>query len=786
LYRNFTQALVMNERDIFVSALEIDDSEARRAHLQSACAGDMDLLRRVESLLASHEAKSRFLETPIVEQLAHAPHQGPAATIVAGKDSNHGDFPDGADSVFHGDGPLPPNQDNPADEIPLGYLQPPTRPGSLGRLAHYEILEVVGRGAFGTVLKAFDDRLERVVAIKVMALELAATSPARKRFLREARASAAIRHEYVVSVYAVEETPIPYLVMEYVPGQTLQQRLDEKGPLEVPEVLRLGAQIAEALAAAHARDLIHRDIKPGNILLETGIHERVKITDFGLARAADDASMTQSGMIAGTPLYMAPEQALGHKLDQRADLFSFGSVLYQMVSGRPPFRAPTTLAVLKRVADETPRPISEIIPETPVWLCDIISKLHAKNPDDRYQSAREVAYVLANCEAQLKAHSELKEFSFIPRAKARHRGAWKWVGAAVLVLPLLACGAYTLTHWPQPEAANGKAGNASTPAPKELTADSAADSAWRGWPADAPPPAIAPFDAAKAREHQEAWAKHLGVPVEITNSIGMKLVLIPPGEFMMGSPTELINEELKTAPKDDKWYLDRLPGEGPRHLVRITRPFYLGMYPVTQEEYQRVMGASPSEFSATGKSKDRVTGKDTKQFPVEMVSWQDTDEFCSRLTEMPAEKAAGRWYRLPSEAQWEYACRAGNAGRCFFSTVSDDKMAAENLLPDYAWFSNNSGGQPHAVGGRRASPWGLYDVYGNVWEWCQDWHTNDYYARSPTDDPAGPPGGSRRVFRGGSWFFPAGDCRSAFRGGDGPVLRNRDLGFRVSQVLADK
>ena len=155
----------------------------------------------------------------------------------------------------------------------------------------------------------------------------------------------------MVAIHAVEDAPIPYLVMEYIPGKTLQQRLDEHGPLDLPDVLRLGKQIADGLAAAHGQDLIHRDIKPGNILLEGGMDERVKITDFGLARTADDASMTQSGMIAGTPMYMVPEQALGQKLDQRADLFSFGSVLYQMISGRPPFRTPTTMAVLKRVTE---------------------------------------------------------------------------------------------------------------------------------------------------------------------------------------------------------------------------------------------------------------------------------------------------------------------------------------------------------------------------------------------------------------------------------------------------
>src|SRR5262249_37266779 len=156
---------------------------------------------------------------------------------------------------------------------------------------------------FGIVLKAFDEMLHRVVAIKVMAPRLATTSPARKRFLREARASAAIRHENAVGIHAVEEQPIPYLVMEYIAGETLQHKLDRVGPLAVPEGLGIGQQVARGLAAAHALGLIHRDIKPSNILLERSVEQRAKITDFGLARAADDASLTQSGYIAGTPMY---------------------------------------------------------------------------------------------------------------------------------------------------------------------------------------------------------------------------------------------------------------------------------------------------------------------------------------------------------------------------------------------------------------------------------------------------------------------------------------------------
>jgi len=409
---------------VFVAAAEIADPVERAKFLDSGCEGDVQLRSRVEALLRAHDQPDSLLDRPAV-----APHDPNSAST----------------RTFGPEGGAAQN-----DEVPLGFLTPSTRPDSLGRIMHYEVLQVLGQGGFGIVFRAFDEVLQRVVAVKVLAPQLAATSPARKRFLREARTSGAIRHENVVQVHEVGEAPLPYLVMEFIPGETLQQRLDRIGPVEAAEVVRIGRQIAEGLAAAHATDLIHRDIKPGNILLESG-QEKVKITDFGLARAADDASISQSGIIAGTPMYMAPEQALGHKLDQRADLFSLGSVLYQMAAGRAPFRANSTVAVLKRVADDTPRDIREIIPETPQWLCDIIAKLHAKNPDERYQSARDVADVLADCEAQLKAHAKLKDFSRIPRGKAKPSGRRRWLAAAaLLLLPTIALAVTEgtgVTHW---------------------------------------------------------------------------------------------------------------------------------------------------------------------------------------------------------------------------------------------------------------------------------------------------------------------------------------------------
>ena len=204
---------------------------------------------------------------------------------------------------------------------------------------------------------------------------LASSTVARRRFEREARAAAAVCHEHVVTIHAVDEDAgHPYLVMQYVAGQSLQEKLNRNGALGVKEILRIGMQVASGLAAAHKEGLIHRDIKPANLLLEKGI-ERVKITDFGLARAIDDASITDSGMILGTPYYMSPEQARGEPVDHRTDLFSLGSVLFALGTGQPPFRAESTVAVLRKVSDDAPRSIRELNPDVPEWLAAIVVQL---------------------------------------------------------------------------------------------------------------------------------------------------------------------------------------------------------------------------------------------------------------------------------------------------------------------------------------------------------------------------------------------------------------------------
>ncbi len=227
-----------------------------------------------------------------------------------------------------------------ADDDNFSFLQPADKAGLLGLLGDYEIQEQIGRGGMGIVLKATDPSLNRTVAIKVLTPRLATSVTARRRFVREGGAAAKVVHDHIVTVHGVQEADgLPYLIMQHVEGESLQERLDREGPLELLEIVRIAQQAAAGLAAAHAQGLIHRDIKPANLLLEVPrvvapatakVEGRVKITDFGLARMADDIQVTQHGMVIGTPEYMSPEQARGEAVDHRSDLFSLGSVIYAM------------------------------------------------------------------------------------------------------------------------------------------------------------------------------------------------------------------------------------------------------------------------------------------------------------------------------------------------------------------------------------------------------------------------------------------------------------------------
>ena len=288
------------------------------------------------------------------------------------------------------------------DKSILQMLGPSDDPHMLGRIGSYEVIGVIGRGGMGVVFKAFDAALDRNVAIKMLLPHLAASGGARQRFSREGRAAAAVIDDHVLPIYRVDQWQgIPYLVTQYSPGTTLQKRIQDQGPLELKEILRIALQTARGLAAAHAQGLVHRDVKPSNILLDQTV-ERALLTDFGLARAADDASITRTGTVSGTPQYMSPEQVRGELVDARSDLFSLGCTMYTMCTGRSPFRSDSPYAVMHRITTGDPTPISEINADVPHWLCVIIAKLMSKQPDDRFESAREVAELLEDCLAHVQ------------------------------------------------------------------------------------------------------------------------------------------------------------------------------------------------------------------------------------------------------------------------------------------------------------------------------------------------------------------------------------------------
>jgi WD40 repeat protein len=307
----------------------------------------------------------------------------------------------------------------------LDFLAPAQQPDELGRLGPYRVLKRLGAGGMGMVFLAEDSLLRRKVALKTMLPRLAVNAEARERFLREARAAASIEHQHIVPIFQVgEDNGVPFLAMSLLKGESLESRLSRQGKLPLTEALRIAAEMAEGLAAAHAEGLIHRDVKPGNVWLE-GAQGKVRLLDFGLARSqTDDSRLTHSGMIVGTPAFMAPEQARNETIDGRADLFSLGCVLYQMLTGQRPFKGDNTFSVLTSIAVVEPPPPQKLNQDVPSDISELTMRLLAKDAAKRPDSAAAVA-------GKLRALGE----SFGPKkAPALSRRAPMVVAAAVLAL----------------------------------------------------------------------------------------------------------------------------------------------------------------------------------------------------------------------------------------------------------------------------------------------------------------------------------------------------------------
>ncbi len=616
-------------------------------------------------------------------------------------------------------------------------------------LGSYVLLERVGEGGMGIVFKARNWKLGRVVALKIIRKEKLDKPDAVRRFQREVRAAAVLSHPNIVHAHDADQIGGTHiLVMEYIDGTIdLAALVKKNGPLPVPQACEYIRQAALGLQHAHERGLVHRDIKPHNLLL-TANGSTVKILDMGLARLSQSALhgqpgtlMTQEGTVMGTPDYIAPEQSRSsHNVDIRADIYSLGCTLYHLLAGQAPFpRGSMIEKILKHQLDEPP-PLEQIRPDVPPPVAALVRKMMAKKTEARYQTP---AAVVAALTAALNAGAvpvaipveappavptvaesvsgETVEAAFdymarrgeptellakpdsVERQKPRRR-IWPLLlgTTAVIVLGVLA--GWAASRFKSPK----------TPGPTKT---------------DSRPP---------KKELEK----------EFTNSIDMKLVLIPAGDFLMGSPDSEPGHQ---------------PNEGPQHKVTIPKPFYMGAHEVTQGQYEAVMLVNPSAHLLSA------------DHPVDSVSWDDAVAFCQALSNLTPEKKAGRKYRLPTEAEWEYACRAGSKTAYSFG---DDVLQ----VGEHAWFKENAPGSTQKVGTRKPNAWGLYDMHGNVWEWCLD--NLETYPDKPTVNPRGSSKGPLYVIRGGGVStagtqWEAVHMRSAIRGMYSREMRTSNVGFRV-------
>jgi len=597
----------------------------------------------------------------------------------------------------------------------------------------YKIVLELGHGGMGKVYKAHDVSLDRPVALKVLPPHMAQEEEFIKRFSREARACAKLNHPNIVTVYGVgRHDDLYFIAMEFIDGDSLAGLMAKSGKFDTHRALEIIRQAAEALAEAHSKGIVHRDIKPQNIMID--VSGRVRVMDFGLAWASYGTTrLTASGSVLGTPHYMSPEQWSDSQVDGRSDIYSLGVTLFEMLAGEPPFTGETPVVIMRKAVMENAPPLMNLNPNVPPRLSGMVAKMIAKKPGDRYGSVAELA---AEIDAYMGTHREAPPVvaavsDFSPRGYESQLAEFdRQVGEPTEVRgtaaqPLGESRKTSVTPQPLPESRK----MAVTPQP---AAPAAKKSPLVWIIAAAAAVVLAGVGVLAWRAMTKGGAK------EFESTIFAKddFVWIEPGTFVMGS-----------APDEP----GREPDEA-QHTVTISRGFWMGKCEVTQRQWAAVMGNNPSALPG-------------ENLPVEYVSWYEVQDFIRRLNELE-----GADYRLPTEAEWEYACRAGTTT---VYSLGDDPAG----LDAYAWYQADSEGRTHDVGTKKPNAWGLYDMHGNVWEWCQDWVGP--YPLSSVTDPTGSPGGKTRVGRGGSMGVGSGMCRSADRSAADPENRGADLGFRL-------
>lgn len=656
------------------------------------------------------------------------------------------------------------------------------------------LVRKIGEGGFGAVWLAWHTTLQINVALKILHRQMAHDNRYVERFLREASTAARIDHPNIVRVLdAGEEQGNLYFVMEYIDGTDLAALLKKRPRLKEAEALKIVRAVAEALAEAHKHGIVHRDIKPGNILLKAD--GRPKLSDLGLVRILNDATgsgFTQTGMSMGTPHYMSPEQIEdASTVDIRADIYSLGITLYQMLTGARPFEGETPFKVMNAHLQQPLTPPDEIVRYLSAETNALVLKATAKNKSERFQTPAEMlrSIDLALCvaekcedfESRIEGKNISQENSLILRAAhLQSRGIEREkidsffklaikldrqkqskirldelirLGREIDLAEEVVENAYAeyveRRRWSRMKQRlpNGKA---AAVALAVITMFCCAalligrGNGQGGQVESAPSKTqIYPTPLSTSPESEKVF------PIDESNKI--RMVLIEPGKFDMGSPrgeSGRNNDEL-------------------RHRVEISKPFYLGKFEVTQGEWRAVMGNPPPDYRGDN-------------LPVVNITWQDAKDFIQKLNRLKG----GTDFRLPTEAEWEYACRAGSPSAfCFGNDPS--------LLKDYGWTAENSFNRVHEVGRKDANAWGLHDLHGNVAEWCEDrayFSTviNGFVSSTYLENAHDPVSreGNNRIFRGGSFKGSALDARSANREGSDPSYRFDNVGFRLAADAA--